>query len=70
MQDDRLSSFISLANARIKAKAIMLDLGHRKDPIRLDPHALMIVANSTRGPVRLADMEAERTEWAITWPPC
>ncbi|MFJ8660555.1 DUF3732 domain-containing protein [Streptomyces sp. NPDC093795] len=56
VQDDRLSSFISLVNSKIKDKALMLDLDHREDPIRLDPRALTIVADTARGPIRLAEM--------------
>jgi hypothetical protein len=55
-RDDRLSSFVSLISAKIKDKAVNLDLEHHESPIRLDPKGLTVVADTTRGPVRLADM--------------
>lgn len=54
--NDRLNSFVSLINAKIKDKAVALDLEHKESPIRLDPRGLTVVADTTRGPVRLADM--------------
>ncbi|MEU3747222.1 MULTISPECIES: DUF3732 domain-containing protein [Streptomyces] len=56
VQDDRLSSFISLVSAKIKDKAVMLELDHCEDPIRLDPRALTIVADTPRRPMRLSDI--------------
>lgn len=55
-RDDRLNSFVSRINTKIKDKAIALDLEHKESPIRLDPRGLTVVADTTRGPVRLADM--------------
>ncbi|GAA3904734.1 DUF3732 domain-containing protein [Streptomyces gulbargensis] len=56
VQDDRLSSFISLVNGKIKDKSIALALDHVDDPIRVDPRALTIVADTTDGPIRLSEM--------------
>ncbi|WP_327418375.1 DUF3732 domain-containing protein [Streptomyces sp. NBC_01233] len=56
VQDDRLSSSTSLVSAKIKDKAIRLDLEHRESPIRLDPRALTVVADTTRGPLRLPEI--------------
>ncbi|MFD5146726.1 DUF3732 domain-containing protein [Streptomyces sp. NPDC058401] len=56
VQDDRLSSFLSLVNLKIQAKAVALDLEHKEDPIRLDPRALTVVADTRRGPVRMSQM--------------
>ncbi|ALC29798.1 DUF3732 domain-containing protein [Streptomyces sp. CFMR 7] len=55
-RDDRLNSFVSRINTKIKDKAVALDLEHKESPIRLDPRGLTIVADTARGPVRLADM--------------
>lgn len=55
-RDDRLNSFVSRINTKIKDKAVALDLEHKESPIRLDPRGLTVVADTTRGPVRLADM--------------
>ncbi|MDX2819241.1 DUF3732 domain-containing protein [Streptomyces sp. PA03-5A] len=55
-RDDRLNSFISLISQKIKGKAVDLDLEHHESPIRLDPRALTVVADTPRGPVRLSDM--------------
>ncbi|OEV03745.1 hypothetical protein AN219_37850 [Streptomyces nanshensis] len=55
-RDDKLNSFISLINAKIAGKATALDLEHKESPIRLDPRGLTVVADTTRGPVRLSDM--------------
>lgn len=55
-RDDRLNSFVSLINTKIKDKAVALDLEHKESPIRLDPRGLTVVADTTRGPVRLSDM--------------
>ncbi|MGW4958215.1 DUF3732 domain-containing protein [Nonomuraea sp. NPDC004186] len=55
-RDDRLNSFVSLINAKIKDKAVALDLEHKESPIRLDPRGLTVVADTPRGPIRLSDM--------------
>ncbi len=55
-RDERLDSFVSRINAKIKNKAEALDLEHKESPIRLDPRGLTVVADTNRGPVRLADM--------------
>ncbi|MGW0358534.1 DUF3732 domain-containing protein [Nocardia nova] len=55
-RDDRLSSFVSRINTKIKDKAVALDLEHKESPIRLDPRGLTVIADTARGPVRLADM--------------
>ncbi|MFJ9692671.1 DUF3732 domain-containing protein [Kitasatospora sp. NPDC101183] len=55
-RDDRLSSYISLINQKIKDKAVALELEHSESPIRLDPRALTVVADTRRGPERLSDM--------------
>lgn len=55
-RDDRLNSFVSLINIKIKDKVVALDLEHKESPIRLDPRGLTVVADTTRGPVRLSDM--------------
>ncbi|GAA1463220.1 DUF3732 domain-containing protein [Nocardiopsis exhalans] len=55
-RDDRLNSFVSRINTKIRDKAIALDLEHKESPIRLDPRGLTVVADTSRGPVRLADM--------------
>ena len=53
---DRLSSYVSLISQSIKDKAKTLGLEHSESPIRLDPRALSIVADTHRGPVYLSDM--------------
>lgn len=55
-RDDRLNSFVSRINTKIKDKAATLDLEHKESPIRLDPQGLTVIADTARGPVRLADM--------------
>jgi hypothetical protein len=55
-RDDRLASYVSLISTKIKDKAVALDLEHSESPIRLDPRGLTVVADTTRGPVRLSDM--------------
>ncbi|MFI5851776.1 DUF3732 domain-containing protein [Micromonospora chalcea] len=55
-RDDRLYSLVSLISASIKQKAVALDLEHKESPIRLDPKGLTVVADTSRGPVRLSDM--------------
>ncbi|MEU7175237.1 DUF3732 domain-containing protein [Micromonospora tulbaghiae] len=55
-RDDRLNSYVSLISAKIRDKARNLDLEHKESPIRLDPKGLTVVADTSRGPVRLSDM--------------
>lgn len=53
---ERFTSSLSLINAKIKAKAMALDLEHKERPIRLDPLALSVAADTARGSVFLSDM--------------
>ncbi|MFF5036184.1 DUF3732 domain-containing protein [Nocardia salmonicida] len=55
-QGDRLNSYLSVISQNIRAKAVMLGLDHSDGPVRLDINRLTIVADTTDGPVRLADM--------------
>lgn len=53
---ERLTSFLSLINAEIKSKAEALNLEHSEWPIRLDPRALSVAADTRNGSVFLSDM--------------
>ncbi|WP_231607731.1 DUF3732 domain-containing protein [Streptacidiphilus albus] len=55
-QADRLTSFLSLINQKIMAKARILGLEHSEHPVRLDLRRLSVVADTPRGPVPLSDM--------------
>ncbi|MFJ3620702.1 DUF3732 domain-containing protein [Streptomyces iakyrus] len=56
VQEDLLSSFLSLVNQKIQAKAVALELEHHDEPIRLDPRALTLIADTRRGPVKMPEM--------------
>ncbi|MFE6894780.1 DUF3732 domain-containing protein [Streptomyces sp. NPDC057694] len=56
VQQDVISSYLSLVNRKIQAKAIALQLEHRYEPLRLDPQALTLIADSPRGPTKMAQM--------------
>ncbi|MET9499539.1 DUF3732 domain-containing protein [Streptomyces sp. NPDC006552] len=56
VQQDVLSSYLSLVNQKIQTKAIALELEHRNEPLRLDPQALTLIADSPRGPTKMAQM--------------
>ncbi|MFJ4978106.1 DUF3732 domain-containing protein [Streptomyces coeruleorubidus] len=47
---------MSLVNQKIPAKAIALELEHHDEPIRLDPRALTLIADTRRGPVKMPEM--------------
>jgi len=53
---ERLTSFLSLINLEIKSKAEALNLEHSEWPIRLDPRALSVAADTRNGSVFLSDM--------------
>ncbi|AQU68734.1 DUF3732 domain-containing protein [Streptomyces niveus] len=55
-QEDLLSSHLSLVNQKIQAKAVALELEHHNDPIRLDPRALTLIADTRQGPVKMSEM--------------
>ncbi|MFD7408567.1 DUF3732 domain-containing protein [Streptomyces sp. NPDC059866] len=55
-QEDLLSSYLSLVNQKIQSKAVALELEHHGDPIRLDPRALTLIADTRRGPVKMPEM--------------
>ncbi|MGI5518983.1 DUF3732 domain-containing protein [Streptomyces sp. CA-106131] len=56
VQDDLLSSYLSLVNQKIQVKATALELEHHDEPIRLDPQALTLIADTRRGPVKMSEM--------------
>ncbi|MFD3757983.1 DUF3732 domain-containing protein [Streptomyces sp. NPDC058622] len=55
-QRDRLTSFLSLINQEIRAKAQALDLEHSKSTLRLDVNRLTVVADTPEGPIPLKNM--------------
>lgn len=56
VQEDRLTSFLSLINQEIRKKAQELGLEHSSSLIRLDVNRLTVVADTVEGPVPLKDM--------------
>ncbi|MEU0948829.1 DUF3732 domain-containing protein [Streptomyces canus] len=56
VQEDLLSSHLSLVNQKIQAKATALALEHHDEPIRLDPQALTLIADTRPRPTKMSEM--------------
>jgi hypothetical protein len=56
VQEDLLSSHLSLVNQKIQAKATALELEHHDEPIRLDPQALTLIADTRPRPTKMSEM--------------
>lgn len=56
VQEDLLSSHLSLVNQAIQAKATALELEHHDEPLRLDPQALTLIADTRPRPTKMPEM--------------
>ncbi|MFJ4921747.1 DUF3732 domain-containing protein [Streptomyces sp. NPDC088725] len=59
-QEDLLSSRLSLVDQKIRSKAVALGLRHHGDPLRLDPRALALIADTRHGPVKVPETGSAR----------